>query len=286
MRLTADEIDKIPDYRDKWKAIAFDTKRASRPKAEKIIARVYEAAGLAPPSEIIWFQSPLAAKKFYVDQTGDTNPTLQYIYGAQDANWLSSYSFALEECGAKEIELLVPLMELAEQVGWCIPFAATFLVSEKPTEIHLKDNGLHCESGPAMAYADGYAIWCLNGVRVSQEIVETPWDKLDARLVITEKNAEVRREIVRKVGIERICKELNARTVDKTSYYELLELDIGRGEPRRPYLKMLNPSIDIYHIEGVPPGTKTVEEALAWRCGGELPDTVDGVSITKLLRRD
>jgi hypothetical protein len=38
-----------------------------------------------------------------------------------------------------------------------------------------------------------------------------------------------------------------------------------RGE--RPHLKMKNPSMDLWHIEGVHPDCKTVKEALAWRNG-------------------
>jgi len=41
-----------------------------------------------------------------------------------------------------------------------------------------------------------------------------------------------------------------------------LNLDDNR---KRPYLKMLNPSIGTYHIEGVPQEINTVEKALNWR---------------------
>jgi hypothetical protein len=75
-------------------------------------------------------------------------------------------------------------------------------------------------------------------------------------LVRTETNVEIRREIVRKIGIEKICKDLHAKKIDNKDNYELLLLD------NRPYLKMLNPSIGVYHIEGVPLECKTVEDAL------------------------
>ena len=81
-----------------------------------------------------------------------------------------------------------------------------------------------------------------------------------------EKNAEVRREIVRKIGIERVCQKLNAKVLDKSlnGIYELLNLDLGDGRSR-PYLKMRNPSIKTYHLEGVPIEIDTVEKALNWR---------------------
>jgi hypothetical protein len=56
--------------------------------------------------------------------------------------------------------------------------------------------------------------------------------------------------------------------------YELLILNMGDGR-RRPYLKMKNPSIKTWHIEGVAPEIKTVKEALAWRNGtDEAPEVL------------
>jgi hypothetical protein len=109
-------------------------------------------------------------------------------------------------------------------------------------------------------------VWALNGVRLPQEIVETLASELDPRLVTTIQNAEVRREFVRKVGIERICEGLNARCLDREGEYELLMLDLGDGRSR-PYLKMRNPSIRVFHIEGVGPDCRTVSQALNFRNG-------------------
>ena len=82
--------------------------------------------------------------------------------------------------------------------------------------------------------------------------------------MLTEQNAEVRREIVRKIGIELVCQRLGAKTLDEYGDYELITLELQDGRPR-PYLKMLNPSIGTYHVEGVEPGITTVEQALNWR---------------------
>ncbi len=53
--------------------------------------------------------------------------------------------------------------------------------------------------------------------------------------------------------------------------YELLLLDLKDGR-RRPFLKMLNPSSFEYHIEGVPPGCDTIQDALNWRNGDRIWD--------------
>lgn len=91
-------------------------------------------------------------------------------------------------------------------------------------------------------------------------------EDIDPRIILTEYNVDVRREIVRKIGIERVCSVLGAKCIDKEGNYELLVLYLKDGV-RRPFLKMLNPSIGVYHIEGVHPSSATVKQALKWRNG-------------------
>jgi len=146
------------------------------------------------------------------------------------------------------------------------PFDDICIVSQNPTEIHLNNAGFpHCESGPAVRYQhDGY--YFLNGVNVGKEIVDTPAEKLDPAIILSEKNAEVRREIVRKIGIERVCQKLGAKIIDSGLDYvdspcELIQLEV-QGEIQK-YIKLINPSVaGIYHIEGVPNECQTVKDAL------------------------
>ena len=123
---------------------------------------------------------------------------------------------------------------------------------------------LHNDKGASVRYADGFSVYSLNGVRVSKELVETPAEQLEPHIVVQEKNAEVRREIVRKIGVERLVQKLGAKTLDKKGNYELLNIDLGENRIR-PYLKMLNPSVGTWHIEGVSPGCRTIEQAINWR---------------------
>ena len=74
------------------------------------------------------------------------------------------------------------------------------------------------------------------------------------------------KEIVKTIGITKVIKDLDAKLIDKQGNYELLNLNLRDG-CYRPYLKMLNPSIGVWHIEGVHPDCETVEQALNWRNG-------------------
>jgi hypothetical protein len=147
------------------------------------------------------------------------------------------------------------------------------ILVEKP-ELHMLETGnlwnrwqLHNESGPAVHFPKlGKSVYCLNGVHVPKEIVTTPVDKLDPQMMVRTRNVEVRRELVRKLGIERIFDALGATILDASEdgKYELVSLNIGDNR-QRPYLKMLNPSIGTWHFEGVEPRTATVAEALRFR---------------------
>lgn len=135
---------------------------------------------------------------------------------------------------------------------------------------------LHRDGGPALAYPDGFSLWRLHGVSVPRWLAERPAHEIDAHELPKIANAEIRREFVRKVGIERILSALKARTISASGLYELLELDLGDGL-KRPYLRMQNPSVDAVHIEGVHPDCRTVQEALNYR-NGLTPAEIDDVN--------
>jgi hypothetical protein len=125
----------------------------------------------------------------------------------------------------------------------------------------------HCDGGAAIEWRDGWKLFYLNGVLVPEEVAVTPAESLDPAVILREGNVEVRKEIVRKIGVERILQKLGGRIIDTWNGYELIVLDIPDMSIRPAYLKMRNPSIGTYHVEGVPPRIKTCREALSWRVG-------------------
>lgn len=145
------------------------------------------------------------------------------------------------------------------------PLTKFCIFCEKPLAIcRNNSNQLHNEKGPALSYPGDWHIYALNGVRLPRELVETPADQLDPAIILKIRNAEIRRELVRKLGMQRIFKTLKHKIIESQEDYRLVEIDLQDGR-RRPYLFMKNPSIDTWHIEGVPPEIKTIESALAWR---------------------
>jgi hypothetical protein len=188
-----------------------------------------------------------------------------YLNGQFDCGYFSFYDFCnkiLKISFSKQKEWDCYLH--TSDVSLIYPFKDFIIISEKPTQIKQKNLLLHNETGASIKYADGFEIYSLNGIRVSKEIVMTSAEKLNPKIILTERNTEVRREIVRKIGIERVLQKLGGKILDKKDNYELINIDLGENRIR-PYLKMLNPSIGTYHLEGIAPEIKTVEQALNWR---------------------
>ena len=155
--------------------------------------------------------------------------------------------------------------EMAAQAGPRIMHREFCLVSERPVELHVDtQNRPHCATGPFCRWVDGSALFALNGVYVPAWVVLTPVEQIDPARILAETNAQVRAEIIRKVGIERFIQKVGATVLDTVGDYQLLAVDYGDGT-KRPYLKMRNPSVGIWHVEGVQPGITTVRKALQWR---------------------
>lgn len=120
-------------------------------------------------------------------------------------------------------------------------------------------------------------------------IAKKGMDNIEPKDMFRTRNADIRREIIRILGIERICFALNAKTIDVMGEYSLILLDLKDGR-RRPFLKMHNPSVpELWHVEGVHPIIKTVQDGLNYRRYGEemlyLPEYIQTSGLNWEQRR-
>ena len=149
--------------------------------------------------------------------------------------------------------------------GMVFPLDELCIVCQPPTQIHKNTSGLHNENGPAVSYGGENEIYALNGVVMGKDYVITSSHKISAETILKEPNAEVRRELIRKVGIERMLTSLPHKLLQKRGNYELYSLNLSDEVKDARYLKMTNPSIGVFHLEGVAPEIDTIEAALNWR---------------------
>jgi len=138
-------------------------------------------------------------------------------------------------------------------------------ISDFPKIINLNnDNRLHSDKFASLGYRDGYSLYALNGIVMPKEMALIKPEELTKDIILNETNADIRRELIRKLPSERLIEVLDSTPIDEKHGYKLLSISMG-DKRNRPYLWMKNPSLEIVHVEGVHPSCDTVEKAICYR---------------------
>jgi len=247
--------------------------KIDKQRTEKAITEIYALAGLQKP-KFHYVKSPMAALRYIAKEKGHAKLKWYECYwGQHEYGWISFARYftkaqiiTLEESEEKELQCWE---DLAESCGWWWPFEKVVVISEKPSEIHLdSDNNLHRDGGAAISYSDGWCLWFLHGRAVPQWLAETEASKLDASVLGTIDNAEIRAQFIRKYGILRLENKGTLLDTKEEYDYKLIDMRNVLGLTRpAPYLFMTNPSTGGRHAEGVSAECKTVQQAINWRAG-------------------
>jgi hypothetical protein len=203
------------------------------------------------------------------------------MLGCHEAAWLLFYEFFGTIYNLEDRDKLEGLVELAQHCGWWDAYEDVAILQDRPELMLFEGNDIGCTTGPAIKYRDGVSIWRINGIPMPAYICDTPAEKLDPFYYTTIQNNEVRREFIRKVGVERLLSvcphkllDMCADKLKKGASYELYRIDFGIGM-QRVYLKMVNHSEGIFHLEPVHPDCGTIREALNYRRYGVLSGIED-----------
>ncbi len=165
--------------------------------------------------------------------------------------------------------LLHNRLEVARSAGpwWAVHGLA--IVSERPELVAVDDQGrLHSSDGPVIRYRDGFSAWAIDGVAVPDWVVTSP-ERITVEEIDHERNAEVRRVMIERVGYERLLRDGKAELVDEDEFGRLWR----RFDPPVPYPRWMS---------GRPPAKGQVREALV-EVVNSTPEP-DGSSKTYFLR--
>lgn len=100
---------------------------------------------------------------------------------------------------------------------WWWPFQEFMVFAERPVELHVESSrGLNRQDGPAAVFADGYKIYAVSGIPVSERVIMRP-ETITIDEIMAENNGEVRRVLVMKMGPGKYLKESGAKLVDMDS---------------------------------------------------------------------
>jgi hypothetical protein len=153
-------------------------------------------------------------------------------FGVGGWYWGGAYtSFFREVCGLKLAGDLwkrgLAYEATMEAACWWYPHKDFIMVCERPAVIHRelanpavtrgwRSHRLHCANGPAVAWADGWGVYAIHGVQIPfkrRHIVEHP-EQITLAEIEGETNAEIRRVLIERFGMERYIQESGAAVVD------------------------------------------------------------------------
>ncbi|MGW1174607.1 DUF6745 domain-containing protein [Kitasatospora sp. NPDC002543] len=191
---------------------------------------------------------------------------LDAVRGQHDAPW-----FAALEAAGSVADAVAPIAELARQAGWWWPYREVALLSERPTALHRDEAGrLDRADGPALEYADGFALHAWRGMPVPPEFLAGLAEATVER-IRTEENAELRRVLLEHYGYERYLADSGAEPVHRDETGVLWRIVLPDDEPV-VMVEVVNstPEPDGTHRTywlRVPPSTRTARAGVAWTFG-------------------
>ena len=168
-----------------------------------------------------------------------------------------------------KLQMTDEFIALRECAGHVMPFTNICFVSEKASCLKLNRAGrLHCETGPATAYSDGFEIYAWDGVIFPAIWVKEPPSPREA---FTWPNTEQRRIACEMVGWDTVFKVMKAKVFNKDKdpeIGELIQVKEWHGAEGEMYLRVKCGTGRIFVLP-VPPNMKTAHEANAWTWGLE-----------------
>jgi len=150
------------------------------------------------------------------------------------------------------------------QCGWWWPFDDLVILTERPSLIKFDQNNVaHSAVGPAIAYPDGFSVYCWRGTRIPGEWIEDT-ENVDPSLALTWPNIEQRRCLAEIIGWEKVLDPLDAEIIDKDPNPRvgtLLRADIPES-PGQHFLRVECPTGRTFVLP-VPEGFETAKAANA-----------------------
>lgn len=162
---------------------------------------------------------------------------------------------------------------LVKNCGWILPFENICLVCDRPRILSFdSQKHLHAEGKPAIQFADGFSVYAYHGVTLPEKYGKLHPNQWEAKWLLEEKNAELRRVLIQGIGYSRICQELQAQELDNWQEYTLLKIDNDVDVESIYVLKMTCPSTGYIHALRVPPDINSAREAICWVNWGTDPE--------------
>jgi hypothetical protein len=105
--------------------------------------------------------------------------------------------------------------ECAIEGGFRLMHEEFCMVSDFPKTLEKDErNRPHCDNGPSHEWRDGWQLWHIHGVRVTEQVVLRP-ETLTVAQISEETNVEVRRVMIDRFGADRYIRESGLSPIDE-----------------------------------------------------------------------
>ena len=202
------------------------------------------------------------------------NPKLNCIEPESNVGYanLLDFCFSVLNC-TYEQKKGEALQSLVKECGWIFPYEKICIVCDRPRVLSFDDEQhLHAEGAPAIQFADGFSVYAYHGVELPEKYGVLHPNHWQAKWLLEEDNAELRRVLIQGIGYSRICQEWQAAELDFWQEYTLLKIDDDVDIEPIYLLKMTCPSTGFIHALRVPPDVKSAREAICWVNWGIDPE--------------
>ncbi len=133
---------------------------------------------------------------------------------------LTAYRLGLARLPPADVELLEITTALAVSTGWWWAFDDVCVLAERPTSVDTEPvphsphgaRRLHRDEGPALAYADGSALFAVHGTIVPQWVIDDPTPER----IAAERNIEIRRTAIEQLGWDRWIDDAGMHLIDES----------------------------------------------------------------------
>lgn len=261
--------------------IGYQTTQQPIEMIQGVVAEVYKGMGHDAPI-VHMAPSPLAAIqmdatfcRFWDEKNKNKGPLTktelessrnQVYWSVWWSTWAAWYEGAKILGVSFDEEKLQLFSTWCKCVPCCIPREEWCVVSANPVEVHWQGEELHCETGPAVRFMDGFSYWCLENIRVDEKIVMRPHEQTIEE-INAEDNADVRSIRIKRFGWTRYIAETDSACVeyrdnDLEGTKEAL-IRTPKGDQR---LVVTCPTGRVFAM-GVPSDVKSCEEAQVWLAG-------------------
>lgn len=173
-----------------------------------------------------------------------------------------------EELEPEKLSVLQSQLLVFTELFAHIAFERIVFVCHKPVSVRTNSEGnLHNATGPALEFADGLSTYCWEGVMVPRQVIEHP-ERINVADIEAAENAEVRRVMIERYGIDRFILDSGAEVVSRDEFGTLYRKQMPGDEPLQ-MVQVLNSTEEpdgshrSYFLR-VPPTVSSAREAVAW----------------------